>query len=378
MVRKVKLVTVVEAVIDPLELEFYRALSRRLSFELIVSSRYNIPYEKSGLDFAKLDWMSFLPSPIQRDAPCTLCFLKNLEERLNDADVVLGQEVFSFLTYQLVKVASQNHIPCIVGVHETLSKSLFYRFPPYSWVTGKVTRRASAFRFLTRRAFHSLSSRLSTKMAEVIYPGVDLKEFSPMRKKRGHKKTRILFVGSLGRRKGLHLLLKAFSLVLKRESDVELLVAGRSGPLVRMVKEYARRNPHHIKYLGFVDRRLLSEVFRSSDIFCLPSLDSKLFEVTVWEEQFGYVLIEAMASGLPILATTCGAIPEVVGDCNILVKQDSPDAVYRGLMTLLRDEELRRRLSKENRRRVETTFNLNRQARKFSEFVLKVSENEFL
>ena len=71
----------------------------------------------------------------------------------------------------------------------------------------------------------------------------------------------------------------------------------------------------------------MPRVYKEADIFVLPSKKTK-----TWEEQYGMVLIEAMASGLPILASKSGAIPEVVGDTAILFEEGNVEQLRSALL----------------------------------------------
>ena len=81
-------------------------------------------------------------------------------------------------------------------------------------------------------------------------------------------------------------------------------------------------------------------------------------------EQFGRVLVEAMSSGVPVLGTTCGAIPEVIDDAGMIVAEDDAAALGEALRQLLRDEILRERLAKAGRARVEQHYSWEQVARK--------------
>ena len=93
----------------------------------------------------------------------------------------------------------------------------------------------------------------------------------------------------------------------------------------------------------------------------MPSVDRNWHGLRIWEEQFGFVLIEAMACGLPVIGTDCGAIPEVIGKDNPIVPKGSSVAILRELQRLSEDRELRQLLSQRNRCRAEELFDLSKQ-----------------
>jgi len=71
-----------------------------------------------------------------------------------------------------------------------------------------------------------------------------------------------------------------------------------------------------------------------------------------WEEQFGRVLTEAMACGSPVVGSTCGEIPQVIGDAGLIFPEGDVDALRAALLRLQRDDELRRDLAARGRARI--------------------------
>lgn len=119
----------------------------------------------------------------------------------------------------------------------------------------------------------------------------------------------ILTVGSLEPRKNLITLIKAFHKLpehLQRQSP--LVITGASGWKNKAVYKLAARSPY-VHLTGYVRRRLLPAVYHAATLFVFPSL----------YEGFGLPLLEAMAARLPIVASNCSAIPELVGEAGLLV-----------------------------------------------------------
>lgn len=158
----------------------------------------------------------------------------------------------------------------------------------------------------------------------------------------------ILFLGSVVPYKGPDVLLKALHLVKKEVPDVKLILAGR-GPMLNELKELSKKLDldENIEFLGFVDESLKSLYFKSSDIFCLPS--------TTMSEAFGIVNLEAMASGIPIVSSNFGGIPDIVkeGENGLLAEPGDVEGLADALIYLLKNEDIRKKMGDDGLKKVE-------------------------
>ena len=103
----------------------------------------------------------------------------------------------------------------------------------------------------------------------------------------------------------------------------------------------------NIEFLGFIDESLKPLYFKASDIFCLPS--------TTMAESFGIVNLEAMASGIPIVSSKLGGIPDIVkdGENGLLVKPGDVEGLADALIYLLKNEDVREKMGDDGRKKVE-------------------------
>ena len=147
----------------------------------------------------------------------------------------------------------------------------------------------------------------------------------------------ILFVGQLEPKKNLVGLLDAFRL-LKTESSLphHLVIAGTRGwkvaELEHRIREYKLEK--EVRLLGYAAEEDLPVLYNLADVFVFPSL----------VETFGNPLVEAMASGAPIVSAGCAAMPEILGEAALLVDPRDPDAIGRAIARVLDDAPLGRRL----------------------------------
>lgn len=162
---------------------------------------------------------------------------------------------------------------------------------------------------------------------------VDVDKFNPDNKqlpvdvKIRHDKPVVLFVGNLVYQKGVEYLLEAKKLM---NTGAELLIVG-DGPLRHDLEKKVRDN--EIQDVVFVGaRRDVEKIMPSADLFVLPSIS----------EGFPITILEAMASGLPVVATRVGGIPEVMDkDVGIMVEPSDPGELARAIDVILEDQALK-------------------------------------
>ncbi len=134
----------------------------------------------------------------------------------------------------------------------------------------------------------------------------------------------LLFVGRLYRRKRVDVLLRAAAM-LRGRVQVRIVGNGPCAAALRRLSEELKL-AGTVTWLGDVSRTALAEEYRRAGIFCLPSV----------QEGFGIVLLEAMAAGIPIVASRAAAVPEVIPH-GLLVEPDSAEALAAGIEELCRD-----------------------------------------
>lgn len=153
--------------------------------------------------------------------------------------------------------------------------------------------------------------------------------------------------------KGHHDLIRAFALARAQSPLLRLVIAG-DGPLRQELEEEVSREnlQDSVFFIGY--RRDIEDVLASFDVFVHPSL---------WEG-FGLSILEAMACGLPIIATRVSAIPELVGDAGLLVPPGEYAALCSALVQLAHNFDLRQELGMKARSRYEQFFSADRMVQK--------------
>jgi len=190
--------------------------------------------------------------------------------------------------------------------------------------------------------------------SEVIYHGIDADKFRPKNKteskrKLGYKETHfiILFVGKLHPYKDPLTLIKAISIAVERNANLHLVMIGDGELYTELEKEISKLNlSNHVRLFRRVDNQTLEMLYDVADVFVLPSVD----------EAFGMVLLEAMASGLPVIASNSGACPEVITNAGILFNRGDCTDLAEKIITLSSDKGLSRKLAKAGLKRVKDEF----------------------
>jgi phosphatidylinositol alpha-mannosyltransferase len=170
-----------------------------------------------------------------------------------------------------------------------------------------------------------LVSRYFPGPYRIIPNGVDTSQYSPQGKKLPGLEPGLfylLFVGRADPRKGLDVLLEAFPNIYRSRPEVRLLVAGVENPVKRT---------EGVIWLGRLSDEQVPMAYRSADILVSPALGS---------ESFGIILIEAMASGVPVVASSIPGYRAVVDDGvqGRLVRPGNSDDLARGIREMIEDE----------------------------------------
>jgi glycosyltransferase involved in cell wall biosynthesis len=278
-------------------------------------------------------------------------------------DVIITAELFSFLSKQVSSICRKFSLSHVVIVWENIASHPFYHVMPFKGNVDFVKRNASKIIAVTNKSKNSLITLgLPAEKINVVYPGVSLDRFRPMKTQ---KEFSILFVGGLEKHKGFHLLLKAFENLCGRYDGLTLGVVGDGKLRGKLFVMRRKCGDQRIVYLGKIPHSKIHLIYPKAEIFCFPSLRQKILRTfLIREEQFGFSLVEAMASGLPVVATSSGVIQEIIGSANLCC-QNYVKELIRTTTTLIEDDGLREEMSSQNRRRAEVYFDAKKQSQLF-------------
>lgn len=206
----------------------------------------------------------------------------------------------------------------------------------------------------------AIAAQVSSGKVTVVPNGVDLDRFHPSPTPTRTPR-KVLFVGRLIANKGPDTMLRAFAEVASAFPDSSLTMVGE-GPMRRSLERlaYDLQLEDRVEFLGY--RPDVERAMRQSDIFVRPSL----------VEGMPLTILEAMASGLPVVASNLPGIEEVIanGESGLLVEPGSHAEVGAAILDLMRDHSLRNRVASRARFRIETAFSWDVTATRTEEALL--------
>ncbi len=285
--------------------------------------------------------------------------LFGLENIASQFDVFHTADPHYYYSYQLAKLRKQNKIKYLICTswetipfnNETVSKKRQLKH----FVLAQVDR----FICYTKKAKQALIAEgvNETKIA-VIRLGVDIKRFKIQSRNLKPTIITILFVGRLVEEKGILDLYRCF-----REIGIGKLKIVGDGLLKKeLIQKVKNDRLEHRVSIETKSYEQMPQVYQEADLLVFPSKRTK-----TWEEQYGMVLVEAMASGLPIIAYDTGAIREIVGDSVFLVKENDQKGLFTSMRSLIESGPLRLKLGTMGRMRVEKLFDCRRTAQEISQ-----------
>ena len=284
----------------------------------------------------------------------------------------LGYGMLLMKSFKIPVVATVHHpLPIdrktdIAYIHrawERFGRIMFYPLVMQHLVTRRMDRVITVSESAAEET--RCTFKVPREKIRVVYNGIDTEMFRELNGKRKERGRLLVVANTTDRKKGVIYLLRALQL-LREEMDVKLTIVDRGAP----DNNYT---PALVERLGldgsveFTGRLPVEEVvgcYARAEVAVVPSL----------YEGFCLPAAEAMACGLPVVATTAGALPEVVedGKCGILVPPRDHHALAIALKRLLDDESLRQAMGEEGRKRVERCFTWEEAARKTLEVYREV------
>jgi len=247
--------------------------------------------------------------------------------------------------------------------------NLFYKFLSWRWhrfvnMQIRVARQLPNIIAVSRSTHRDLMAQFGVKpeQMEIIFEGIDCETFRPM-PEITRLPNRLMATASADvALKGLVYLVQAYAILLKQFPDLELVVVGklRSGPTERLLDKLGIKSK--VRFVSGVTDDEIRRLYAETTVAVSPSL----------YEGFGFPAGEAMACGVPLVATTGGALPEVVGDAGAIVPAGDANALADAIAGLLRDPARREMLGPLGRERIVREFSWPLCAQNLTEYYYRM------
>lgn len=262
----------------------------------------------------------------------------------------LYKELYPKLTHEKIYFHLHNNVDCGDKAKTKKKTSFILNTADEIWVVSD---------FLRKRLLKIDSNKKAN--IKVIYNGIisdDFKQLNEVERKKirnklGIKDTKIVFtfVGRLCNDKGIDKFIQAMQL-LKDKKDIEYIIAGNNffgtfneDAYIRKLKKLAKGLENKIHFTGYIDNKKMYKIYSVSDVVVIPAQ---------YEEVFGVVALEAMAMGLPVIASNSGGLPEVLSDkCAEFIKRNKNfvSNLSKEIYNLAKNKELREEMGKAGKKR---------------------------
>lgn len=226
----------------------------------------------------------------------------------------------------------------------------------------KLMKRAEALIAVSQYTKKELTEfyNISEEKIHVIYNGVDIQKFKPSSRNKADLKRElglapdrkmILFVGRLYSRKGLPTLLQAARGVVKGFKNTQFVISGGGFKQnEEKLQKLARKEgiEDNVSFVGYFPDEKLPDLYAAADIFVLPAL----------YENFPFAILEAQSTGLPVVSTRVGGIPELIVDkhSGLLIDPGDHEQLADAIIKLLQDSSFAEKLGEKARQLIEEKF----------------------
>lgn len=373
--------------LNKFEMQYYEPLAR--GHELVCFSSTKPVHDTSEIELpiVKLPCYGQLLGVIPGAIKALYYFLGDpqgligLEKKIAGFDIAHTAETSSFYTHQALLGKKNGMVKKVVV---TVSENIPFNQEWYP--RQKELKRLALANIDHILAISSLSKKAlimegyPEEKITVVPHGLDLEKFKPGKKDETLGKRLglerddfvILSVGRLVWEKGFADLILAAKKLLEdkdlKGKNLKFLFLGeglQKSELVGLAERLGVRKK--VIFSPNFPYSKMPKIYNQADALVLASI-----LIPTWQEQFGMVLIEAMACGIPVVSTKTGGIPETVGEAGILVSANNWLELAQGLKKLILDQKLRQELSKKGRQRVEEQFERTKVAGKIEEIYQKV------
>ncbi len=299
-------------------------------------------------------------------------YLLGLEKNLQGFDIAHTAETYFHYTQQCLNAKKKGYVKKVIA---TVLENI-----PFN---NEGIRGRKAFKKRAREELdHIIALTHKTKDAlleegadakkiSVISHFVDTQKFTPAETKKDKKQVTVLFSGRLESYKGVHDIVHAALEVLKdpqlKEYRITFVMVGEGSQKSALIKSERELGVTQYFVHKHVSYDAMPGQYQKADIFLAPSKPT-----ATWDEQYCTALLEAQASGLAIVTTRTGGIPENVGDAALLVSPGDTKSLAQAIKKFILDAALRKRFAQKARQRAVDVHDIQIGAKKLARLYLSL------
>lgn len=288
--------------------------------------------------------------------------------------VDVHEEPYSVSCFELFSLANRV-IPRAARVFYSAQNILKRYPPPFSWMERFVYQSSNGAYPCSTGVADVLREKGFHTNVKNIPLGVDTEVFKPKETRRSEfGLTSSFVIGYFGRLescKGTEILMKAFARLSDKSCQLLLVGSGAHEEKLRALSAELAVADRTV-WTGGVSIELIPDYINSCDVIVVPSCTT-----STWKEQFGRVVVEAMACGVPVVSSDSGSLPEVVGTAGLVVPEKNVDQLFAALSQLIESKILCEKFRRMGIERVNQLFTWDRVAEQTFELYRQALANKF-
>jgi glycosyltransferase involved in cell wall biosynthesis len=361
--------------VTPANQVFYGAVARVTDWKLsiVLPTRWRNEYGVQSATKHPSFRGSLIPLPVIGEGRIPLhCYRANMADVIRRAgpDVIyVDHEAYALAAIQTFMAAGRQRRRLTIGFRS--AQNIYKDYPwPVSWGEAYVRRRADFAFAVSDEVGRVLQRKGYSRGVQVLPLGADVPSLRATR--RNPEEGLVGYVGRLAPEKGVHVLLRA--LARPEAEGLRALIVG-DGParvaLERLGRELGIN--HRVEWAGYVPHEEIQRAYARMAVLVVPSLTTES-----WKEQFGRIVVEALAAGVPVVTSDSGELPslvEVTGGGWVVPEADDR-ALANALAAAISDPAQLKQRADEGRNHVEEHFSMDAVARGFVRGVTAAIERD--
>jgi glycosyltransferase involved in cell wall biosynthesis len=326
-----------------------------------------------------LEWLSKLTGGFSEPMTFGRRAVKYLRQHGQEYDLIHDNQSLSYGMLTLQKMG----LPLVTTLHHPITsdlriavkaarkwwqKLLIYRWHSFLWMQRQVVRQLHNIVTVSECSRQDIARDFGIQPVgiQLVYNGIDTEEFRP-RPEVARKPQQLMATASADQPlKGLRYLLTAYARLLRQYPELELLVVGKPRPGGETEKLLRKLQlSDKVQFVSGITTKRLIEYYAEATLVVVPSV----------YEGFGLPAGEAMACGVPVVSTSGGALPEVVGEAGVQVPVRNVQALVTEISALLDDPDRRQRMAIAGRERIVEKFCWHVTARRMTHYYYQVLDH---